>query len=134
MTSDIGLVGPVPAMVESRGFAPDSCFNIIDADFPLFSTYCSVLPQTTYSLPNFFGHQTKQEADALLSAMRTTLESGCFSSLRLFVCPLFFPPCGTAPVLPCARFCRGKAKPTIRTWNKTMLWLLRFRCRCLKSM
>jgi len=105
MTSGIGLVGPVPAMGINRGLAPNTCFNIIDAEFPGFSSYCSVLPQTTYSLPNFFGHQSKQETNALLTAMKSTLDSGCFSHIRMFVCPLFFPPCTGTTVLPCAQFC-----------------------------
>ena len=76
--------------------------------FPSFSDICSVLPQTTFSLPNFFGHKTKQEANDVLTSLKPVLESDCFHHIRMFTCPLFFPPCDGEPVLPCASFCRGK--------------------------
>ena len=83
-----------------------SCHNIIDVTFPLFST-CSVLPQTRFSLPNIFGHQTREEANKLLGAFQPALQSGCINHLRMFLCPLFFPPCDMEPILPCASFCRS---------------------------
>jgi hypothetical protein len=97
------------AVDASKRFNEDSgvCFNIIDSTFPLFSAYCSVLPQTTFSLPNFFGHQTKQEAHSQLLALKPALDSSCFNHLRMFACPLFFPPCKDTAVLPCSSFCRG---------------------------
>lgn len=123
MTSGIGLVGPVPAMGINRGLAPNTCFNIIDAEFPGFSSYCSVLPQTTYSLPNFFGHQSKQETNALLTAMKSTLDSGCFSHIRMFVCPLFFPPCAGTTVLPCAQFCESTMNKNNNIFNIRYVFL-----------
>ena len=120
LISNMGSVGPVPAMGIGRGLAPDTCFNIIDTEFPGFSTYCSVLPQTTYSLPNFFGHQTKFEANDLLSTMKSTLDSGCFSHVRMFVCPLFFPPCSSTPVLPCAQFCESKDDELLELITKNL--------------
>lgn len=91
----------------NRNFTGD-CYNIIDETYPMFSAYCSVLPQTTFSLPNFFGHTTKEAADDLLTAFRPALRSGCFSHMRMFLCPLFFPSCTDEPVVPCASLCRGK--------------------------
>ncbi len=103
-----GSSAPVPAASDSRSTSANPCFNIIDSAFPSFSHYCSVLPQTTFSLPNFFGHQTKQDAKLLLNTLRPALESDCFHHIRMFTCPLFFPPCDGEPILPCARLCRGK--------------------------
>jgi hypothetical protein len=98
----------VPASGDSRSIDTNVCFNIIDSVFPSFSDYCSVLPQTTYTLPNFFGHPTKQAASDLLTSFTPLLNSVCFSHIRMFTCPLFFPPCDGEPILPCASFCRGK--------------------------
>ena len=99
---------PVPATDDGRSLNKNTCFNIIDSAFPSFSHYCSVLPQTTFSLPNFFGHSSKRQANDLLLSFQGALESNCFEDIRMFVCPLFFPPCDTDAVLPCAGFCRGK--------------------------
>ncbi len=98
----------VPAASGSRSVSTNVCYNIIDSTFPAFSDTCSVLPQTTFSLPNFFGHQTKLQANDLLNVLTPALNSQCFKHIRMFVCPLFFPPCDSEPVLPCASFCRGK--------------------------
>lgn len=106
-TQQHGTSVAVPATSDSRTVSTNTCFNIIDSDFPTFADVCSVLPQTTFSLPNFFGHQTKVEADRLLTTFLPVLSSQCFKQIRLFTCPLFFPPCDGTPILPCARFCRG---------------------------
>ncbi len=98
----------VPAAGDSRSVSTNVCFNIIDSDFPSFTDYCSVLPQTTFSLPNFFGHQSKQQTNDLLVSLTPVFNSQCFKHLRMFVCPLFFPPCDGEPILPCASVCRGK--------------------------
>lgn len=98
----------VPATSDSRSVSTNVCYNIIDSSFPSFADICSVLPQTTFTLPNFFGHQSKQDVDVLLSAFVPALTSQCFKQIRMFTCPLFFPPCEGEPILPCARFCRGK--------------------------
>jgi hypothetical protein len=103
-----GSYAAVPASGDSRSISTNVCYNIIDSVFPSFSDQCSVLPQTTFSLPNFFGHQTKQDAADLLSSFAPALQSKCFSHIRMFTCPLFFPPCDGEPILPCASFCRGK--------------------------
>jgi hypothetical protein len=98
----------VPAAGDTRSVSSNSCFNVIDSAFPTFTDYCSVLPQTTFSLPNFFGHQSKQQASDLLVALTPALTSHCFKHIRMFICPLFFPPCEGEPILPCASLCRGK--------------------------
>jgi hypothetical protein len=98
----------VPAAADSRALSNNVCYNIIDSAYPSFSTYCSVLPQTTFALPNFFDHKTKQDADDLLNTFRPALDSLCFKHIRMFTCPLFFPPCDSEAILPCASFCRGK--------------------------
>ncbi|UJR28695.1 hypothetical protein I4U23_009924 [Adineta vaga] len=102
-----GSSAPVPAAGDSRSASTNTCYNIIDSVFPSFSRYCSVLPQTTFSLPNFFGHNSKDGANDLLNTLRPALESDCFKDIRMFTCPLFFPPCDSDAILPCASFCRA---------------------------
>lgn len=98
----------VPASGDSRNVSTSVCYNIIDSAFPTFSDTCSVLPQTTFALPNFFGHKSKREAKKLLRAFTPALNSQCFKHIRMFICPLFFPACDGDQILPCANFCRGK--------------------------
>jgi Fz domain len=107
-TQQFGSSVAVPATGDSRSISTNVCFNIIDSAFPAFADTCSVLPQTTFSLPNFLSHKTKQEANDLLLALTPVFNSQCFSHMRMFTCPLFFPPCDGEPILPCAKFCRGK--------------------------
>jgi len=107
-TQQYGSSVAVPAAGDSRSVNTNVCYNIIDSVFPAFSDYCSVLPQTTFSLPNFFGHQSKREANDLLLSLTPVLDSQCFQHIRMFACPLFFPPCDGEAILPCAGFCRGK--------------------------
>ncbi|CAF2917589.1 unnamed protein product [Rotaria sp. Silwood2] len=112
LTSGIAQQGLIPsesavATTENRDVKQDVCYNIIDSVYPLFSMYCSVLPQTAFSLPNFFGHQTKQEAHELFITLEPAIYSRCSAYVRLFLCPLFFPPCNVEPILPCANFCRA---------------------------
>jgi hypothetical protein len=120
MQSQFGSPASSPAAGGYGQMSDDSCFNIIDSDFPYFSSYCSALPQTTFSLPNFFGHQTKQQAHDSLATITPALDSGCLKEIRLFACPLYFPPCGSAPILPCARFCRGNRIHTFDDPSKTL--------------
>ncbi|CAM4910177.1 unnamed protein product [Rotaria socialis] len=94
----------VPA--PNRGGKDNSCYSIMDPLYPLFSLHCSALPQTTFSLPNFFGHTTKQETNELFTLFRPLLNSGCFRQMPKFLCPLFFPSCSKERILPCAKFCR----------------------------
>ncbi|CAF1628823.1 unnamed protein product [Didymodactylos carnosus] len=47
--------GAVAGSTQGQTVAKDSvCYNINDTTYPSFSTYCCVLPQTTYALPNWF--------------------------------------------------------------------------------
>ena len=129
-TQQIGTSVAVPAATDSRSASTSTCFNIIDSDFPLMADLCSVLPQTTFSLPNFFGHQSKAEVDRSLNQFVPAVVSRCFKEIRLFTCPLFFPSCDGAPILPCARLCRGKYIPFCR-WNFSQLLCFD---RCKKSL
>ncbi|CAF3458145.1 unnamed protein product [Rotaria sp. Silwood1] len=108
LTNGNSLVSSVPDVFASanRGDKQRVCYNIIDMVYPLFSMYCSVLPQTAFSLPNFFGHETKEEVHELFVGLTPAIRSGCSSYVRLFLCPLFFPPCNVKPILPCADLCR----------------------------
>ncbi len=98
----------VPATGDSRSASTTACYNVIDSSYPAFTDHCSVLPQTTFSLPNFFGHQSKSQAHDLLLALTPAINSQCFRHFRMFLCPLFFPPCEAEPMYPCASLCRGK--------------------------
>ncbi|CAF1078404.1 unnamed protein product, partial [Didymodactylos carnosus] len=100
--------GVVAGSTQAQTVAKDSvCYNIIDTTYPSFSTYCSVLPQTTYALPNWFNHQEKYEVNQQLALFQPALDAPCFKHLRMFICPLLFPPCKDQAILPCASFCRA---------------------------
>ncbi|CAF1595098.1 unnamed protein product, partial [Adineta steineri] len=101
-----GSSAAVPAAGDSRSLSTNVCYSIIDSTFPSFSDYCSALPQTTFTLPNFFGHNTKREANDLLLSLAPALDAHCVHIIRMFTCPLFFPPCNDAATLPCASLCR----------------------------
>ncbi|CAF0902973.1 unnamed protein product [Adineta steineri] len=101
-----GSSAAVPAAGDSRSLSTNVCYSIIDSTFPSFSDYCSALPQTTFTLPNFFGHNTKREANDLLLSLAPALDAQCVHIIRMFTCPLFFPPCNDAATLPCASLCR----------------------------
>ncbi|CAF2147383.1 unnamed protein product [Rotaria magnacalcarata] len=101
-----GIDSLISVPAPSRGGKDRLCYSIMDPLYPLFSEHCSALPQTTFSLPNFFGHTTKQETNELFTSFRSVLNSGCFRQMPKFLCPLFFPSCSKERILPCAKFCR----------------------------
>ena len=59
---------------------------------PLNSTMCKNL-YIYVEMPNFWGDNTQEEADARIQVFSPLVNSGCSPSLRVFLCLLYFPPC-----------------------------------------
>ena len=75
---------------------------------PLNSTMCKNLNYIYVEMPNFWGDNTQEEADARIQVFSPLVNSGCSPSLRVFLCLLYFPPCVVnfrKMIPPCRELC-----------------------------
>ena len=86
---------------------------------PLNSTMCKNLNYIYVEMPNFWGDNTQEEADARIQVFSPLVNSGCSPSLRVFLCLLYFPPCVVnfrKMIPPCRELCedaRRGCKPAL---------------------
>ena len=86
---------------------------------PLNSTMCKNLNYIYVEVPNFWGDNTQEEAEARIQAFSPLVNSGCSPSLRVFLCLLYFPPCVVnfrKMIPPCRELCeeaRRGCKPAL---------------------
>ncbi len=80
---------------------------------PLSIPMCKSLPYSQVSYPNSLNHQTQDEAGIEIHQFYPLVKVKCSSSLLLFLCVIYAPPCqndpATNPLLPCKSLCE-KAK------------------------
>ncbi|XP_035673048.1 uncharacterized protein LOC118413629 [Branchiostoma floridae] len=70
---------------------------------PLQVRLCEGLGYNRTYLPNLVGHELQQDAELQLQTYTPLIQYGCYEHLKLFLCSMYAPPCGSPP--PCRSFC-----------------------------
>lgn len=66
---------------------------------------CGELHYNMTLFPNFFNHQTQDEAALEIKSFLPLLRYGCSPEMSLFLCSLYAPPC-SVPRRPCKELCK----------------------------
>ncbi|PAA69990.1 hypothetical protein BOX15_Mlig029369g1 [Macrostomum lignano] len=97
----------------------------------LQSKVCTDLPYNRTNFPNILGHQTQEDADREIESYKALINVKCSSTLKLFLCVLYFPVCNVlrAHLKPCRSLCeenRRKCEPVMLRFN--FGWAENLRC------
>ncbi|XP_019626214.1 PREDICTED: uncharacterized protein LOC109471365 [Branchiostoma belcheri] len=70
---------------------------------PLRVGLCDGLGYSRTYLPNLVGNELQRDAELQLQTFTPLIQFGCYDHLKLFLCSMYAPPCGSPP--PCRSFC-----------------------------